>query len=104
MQPVRAVVDALAGDLERAGQAPDAVGAFQQSHLQPAPGSTPGGGEPGRPGAEDDEIRRAVHGCPTTLSPRPEPGGRLTIFAACRRGSDLALQGTRTASAVGSGA
>jgi hypothetical protein len=69
MQPVRPVVDAYAGHLERPGQATDPVGSLEQRDLEPALGSAPRGGEPSRAGAEDDEIVRAAHGCDLSLSP-----------------------------------
>ena len=68
MQAVGAVIDALSC-YSKAGQATHPIGPLE-GDLQPSPGSTPGGGKPGRPGAEDDEILRAVHGCVSTLSPR----------------------------------
>jgi hypothetical protein len=56
MEPVGSVVDPEPGYVERTGQATDPVGAFEQCDFEPAAGSAPSGGEPGRPGAEDDEI------------------------------------------------
>ena len=57
MQPVAAVVDPHAVDLERAGQPADPVGALEHGDRVARAGRPPGRCQAGRPGAEDDDGR-----------------------------------------------
>jgi hypothetical protein len=61
MQAVAAVIDPHTGDVERAGEAADAVSALEHGDRMTAPGRLPGGGQAGRPGSEDDD-RGGGHG------------------------------------------
>jgi hypothetical protein len=61
VEAVAAVVDPDTGDVERAGEAADAVGPLEHGDRMPAPGGLPGSGQAGRAGAEHDD-RGGRHG------------------------------------------
>ena len=71
VQPVAAVVDAQAGDVERPGHAPGGTGPFQHHDVVPRGRRPPRRGQPCRAGSEDgDHVRAAQPPAPSDAASR----------------------------------
>ena len=71
VQPVAAVVDPQAGDVERPGHAPDGTGPFEHHDVVPRGRRPPRRGQPRRAGSEDgDHVRAAQPPAPSDAASR----------------------------------
>ena len=91
MEPVAAVVDPEAGDLERAGHAAHGRGPLEDHHLVAGRRRAPGGGEPGR-ARPDDRDHRGSRGWPAAAGTRWDRVGPLEPAASAALASASAAR------------